>query len=513
MSTKAHTHTLEQDVLAQRNTEVVTERRQQEREERQKRRKTGDASAIQLGTSTEHAVRPAGRQDAREAGLMVWREAHQRRKVKERADADANQLQTILHEAREQRAQIRREERAGSEHLAGAHVEQLLRQVGGHAEGESDDSDDDEIDQVLQEARQEDGADFLDAPVITEEEERALHMFGSGGTDANTPAGGKIMLADVILAKIEEKAAAKASAAELAELRADPVRAEREAKVEKVYNLVGNIMSKYRSGKVPKAFKIIPKVANWQHLLDLTRPVEWSPAAMYVATRLLSSSLSGSAVTGFYTDVLLVRCLDDITENRRLNYHLYQALAQSVYKPDAFVKGILFPVCEDGGVTLRQAAIISSVVSRVSIPMLHSAAALLYICSLEFRPACCLLLTALVEKKYALPYRVIDGIVEWFVRMQKVDVGKQGMTGNSKTSGSMPLMWHQCLLAFAQRYKMQLTAVQKEALKGLMRIHTHHAVTPEIRRELFSARNRGDVLDPDANTIARSLANAAAMVD
>ena len=42
----------------------------------------------------------------------------------------------------------------------------------------------------------------------------------------------------------------------------------------------------------------------------------------------------------------------------------------------------------------------------------------------------------------------------------------------------------------------------------LMRAHFHNHVTPEIRRELFSARNRGDEMEPDASSIARAIANA-----
>lgn len=32
--------------------------------------------------------------------------------------------------------------------------------------------------------------------------------------------------------------------------------------------------------------------------------------------------------------------------SRKLNYHLYQALKKAMYKPAAFFKGILLPLCE-----------------------------------------------------------------------------------------------------------------------------------------------------------------------
>lgn len=250
---------------------------------------------------------------------------------------------------------------------------------------------------------------------------------------------------------------------------------------------------------MPKAFKVIPKLKNWEEILYLTRPDEWSPAAVYVATRLLASNLPAKEVVRFYRDVLLPRCMEDIGEHKKLNYHLYRALEKAVYKPEAFNRGILFEMCEDVSCTLRQATIIASVVKKVSMPMLHSAAALMYIAGLPYRPPNSLIMTALIEKKYALPYRVIDAVVDSFMEMK-----------NDRRAP--PLFWHQSLLAFAQRYKTEVTLEQKDRLKVLMRVHGHHAVTSEIRRELFSTRNRGDLMEPDANTIAKNIESAAMMV-
>lgn len=63
-------------------------------------------------------------------------------------------------------------------------------------------------------------------------------------------------------------------------------------------------------------------------------------------------------------------CRSDIQENRRLNYHLYEALRKSVYKPAAFYKGMLLPLASAGDCTLREAAIFASVLSRVGFPPL-----------------------------------------------------------------------------------------------------------------------------------------------
>ena len=57
----------------------------------------------------------------------------------------------------------------------------------------------------------------------------------------------------------------------------------------------------------------------------------------------------------------------------------------------------------------------------------------------------------------------------------------------------LPVLWHQSLLTFVQRYKEDMSSEQKEALVELLRAHTHHQITPEVRRELIHSRCRGDV--------------------
>lgn len=33
-----------------------------------------------------------------------------------------------------------------------------------------------------------------------------------------------------------------------------------------MYKQIGEVLSKYRSGKLPKAFKILPTLTNWEHV-------------------------------------------------------------------------------------------------------------------------------------------------------------------------------------------------------------------------------------------------------
>ena len=52
-------------------------------------------------------------------------------------------------------------------------------------------------------------------------------------------------------------------------------------KVVQVYRGVGKLLSRYTVGKIPKAFKIIPNLKNWEEILYLTDPEGWSPQAMF----------------------------------------------------------------------------------------------------------------------------------------------------------------------------------------------------------------------------------------
>ena len=211
---------------------------------------------------------------------------------------------------------------------------------------------------------------------------------------------------------------------------------------------------------------------------------------------------------------ILERVRDDIRETKKLNVHLYKSLKKALYKPAAFFKGFLFPLVGSGLCTLREAAIISSILVRVSIPVLHSAAALLRLCdiaaeqssvSTESSGATNIFIRVLLEKKYALPYKVIDALVFHFLRFRSLD---PAMMDRQDASGQMagdlieggkdfklPVLWHQCLLAFAQRYRNEITEDQREALLDLLLTKGHSAIGPEVRRELLEGRGRGVVVE------------------
>ena len=117
-------------------------------------------------------------------------------------------------------------------------------------------------------------------------------------------------------------------------------------KVIEVYTQIGAVLSRYTAGKLPKAFKVIPSLQNWEDVLYLTRPDKWTPQAMFAATRIFSSNLNPAMAQRFYNLILLDSVRADIVENKTLNYHYYMSLKKSLYKPSAFYKGVLLPLCK-----------------------------------------------------------------------------------------------------------------------------------------------------------------------
>ena len=74
-------------------------------------------------------------------------------------------------------------------------------------------------------------------------------------------------------------------------------------------------------------------------------------------------------------------------------------------------QGLLLPLCSTGTCTLREAVIFSSVLKRTSLPVLHSAAALLRLAQMPYCGTTSFFIRVLLDKKYALPYKVSH--IEW----------------------------------------------------------------------------------------------------
>lgn len=79
----------------------------------------------------------------------------------------------------------------------------------------------------------------------------------------------------------------------------------------------------------------------------LTQPENWTPHATYAATKIFASNLDPKMAQKFYKEILLSKVREEIGgEGNKLSVQVYAALKKSIYKPAAFFKGILFPLCE-----------------------------------------------------------------------------------------------------------------------------------------------------------------------
>jgi len=376
----------------------------------------------------------------------------------------------ILREARRQQEEVEAEARSGGpDTIDVREIGKRLLETKNQDVSDLDESEDDVDDwEGVVRDRSERGEYVRGNDVdVSEADERAIEAF------RKKDAEGQKTLADVILDRIREKQSGASDEQERSQWM-DPGRIAppgMDEQVIHIYTGVGDLMKRYTTGKVPKAFKVIPSLHNWEEVLYLTDPEHWSPHATYQATRLFASNLNAKQAQRFYSLVLLPKARKDIKENRKLHFALFQALLKATYKPSAFYKGILLPLCRSGTCTLREAVILSSALQKASIPVLHSAAAIMRIATMEYSGVNSFFLRVLLDKKYALPLKVVDSLVDHFMSFVKEE-------------RELPVVWHQSLLCFVQRYKADIRAEDKDSLLKLIEIQHHYLVSPEIAREL-----------------------------
>lgn len=278
----------------------------------------------------------------------------------------------------------------------------------------------------------------------------------------------------------------------------------------KLFRDVGLYMSKYKSGKLPKALRTIPNLKNWLDILWLTRPESWSANGVAAVTPMfVSGSVNQVQCRKFMTHVLLPAVLKDLDANDgRLNVHLFNALCTCLLRqPAIFFKAVYFPVVlkEEDDCTYKEAVIMSAVVAKQSFPGIHAAAALIKMC--RHQPQSnqlfyCML--RLIQKKHDLPVSAIKIVTKYFLshtNYKPMNRGTDGVDGRAEIGdgqtvkshvagpklSSMPVIWHQCLLVFIQHWKHSIDEEEREDFRALFKAHYHPKITPEARRELTRA--------------------------
>jgi essential nuclear protein 1 len=240
-----------------------------------------------------------------------------------------------------------------------------------------------------------------------------------------------------------------------------------------LYTRIGKFLSVYTTGRVPKGFKLLPSRKHWEELLYYTNPVEWTTHAHFQATRIFASNLNEKLAQRYFNLVLLPAIRSDIRTNKKLHFCLYQSLKKSLFKPMAFLRGILLPLLDSHDCTLREAVIVGSILGKMSVPMRYGASALIKLAASaeKWVPVKSILITILLNKKYSLPVQAIEALVNHF-------------SSFCQDPRKMPVLWHASLLTFIQRYKGSLTEDQIQRIGSVLVSHPHPGITPEIRREL-----------------------------
>ena len=262
-------------------------------------------------------------------------------------------------------------------------------------------------------------------------------------------------------------------------------------KIVDAYKLVGEVLRTYTSGKLPKAFNILSSTEDWEDLVNITEPYNWTPQAMYNAV-IQFSSADSTIGTIFFEKYLVPAIKADIKKNKKLNIHYYNCLKRALFKPSAFFKGIILPMSKS--LSGKEASIIGSILRKCSIPNNHASAAIVKLSQLcqndkkGVSVGALFFIRLLLVKKYALPKEVKDHLVKFFMSYYDFDRNK------------LPVLWHQTLLCFVQHYKLDLTEDEKINLKDLNNKIGHHLIQSEISKELsFTGGNMNKIQGQNNN--------------
>ena len=86
---------------------------------------------------------------------------------------------------------------------------------------------------------------------------------------------------------------------------------------------------------------------------------------------------------------------------KKLAVQLYMAIKKAIFKTSAFFKGFLLPLAEDA--TAREAVIVGSILAKMSINNLDSAAALMKLLEMPYMVGTGYFIKTILAKRYALP--------------------------------------------------------------------------------------------------------------
>jgi essential nuclear protein 1 len=95
--------------------------------------------------------------------------------------------------------------------------------------------------------------------MINEEDQKAYDKF-----TLNEPKQSRT-IADIIMEKLTQKKT-EIETINIDDNESRVMEVHLDDRIVNMYKQIGEVLSKYRSGKLPKAFKILPTLTNWEHV-------------------------------------------------------------------------------------------------------------------------------------------------------------------------------------------------------------------------------------------------------
>ncbi|KAG2210276.1 hypothetical protein INT47_003261 [Mucor saturninus] len=246
-----------------------------------------------------------------------------------------------------------------------------------------------------------------------------------------------------------------------------------DSQVALVYTRIGEYLSTYESGRIPKAFKIIPSLSNWDHILLLTNPQSWTLLAMLEATKIFLNLIRANQTKLFFQWVLLPYFKEYIakTGSFSLEGPLYLALSKGLHTaPALFMKGFLLPMVESNRCTLAESCALANLLTHHrKLPVHPTANALMKLSELPFSYSRLIITSVLLRKRLPLPNRAVDTLVVRFFVKSNLPV-------------QLPHLWYETLYTFV---KKDLMAGQKQRLCQWMEtVASHPTLTASIQKAL-----------------------------
>ena len=88
------------------------------------------------------------------------------------------------------------------------------------------------------------------------------------------------------------------------------------------------------------------------------------------------------------------------------------AIKRAIFKPSAFFKGFLLPLAQDA--SSKEAAIVGSILMKVSLPTLHASATMIKLCHMDYSIGTGFFLKVLIRKRFSLPTLALEELIKFF---------------------------------------------------------------------------------------------------